>query len=362
MTVASRRERISVVLFYGILAVLAYFAYRVFEPFLSSLAWAAILVVLTFPVYKRLAREWGPNRAALATTAGVTLLLILPMVFVASAFVRQAVDAVRSVQLGMELGHYAWVNRLWGRLDTRFPGLIPADLGRVINNYAQEAAGYAAGRVGEILRNTARFLMEITFTVLAMFYFYRDGATIMRRIRNGLPFEEAQRVRLLDDTHSLIFATVLSTMAAAGVHGAIGALAFAATGIQSPVFWGVLMGFFSFIPMIGTALIWVPLALSLILGGHLVAGIILAIICSVIVGLIDNFVRPLMISGRAEMNMLLVLIGVLGGIEVFGLLGVVLGPIVIATTGTLLQVYIPRTRVENTAAEASEKKNAAVLE
>lgn len=359
---ASRQERINVALFYIILAVLTYFAYRVFEPFLASLAWAAILVVVTFPVYKGLTREWSPNRAALATTAGVTLLLIVPMIFVASAFVKQAVDAVHSVRLGFELGHYAWVNRLWARVQTRFPKLIPPDLGAVINNYAQEAAAYVAGRVGAILRNGARFVMEVTFTILAMFYFYRDGTTIVRRIRNGLPFEEAQRERLLADTNSLIFATVLSTLTAAGVHGVVGALAFALTGIHSPVFWGVLMGFFSFIPVIGTALIWVPLALSLILGGHVVAGIILAVICSVIVGLIDNFVRPLMISGRAEMNMLLVLIGVLGGIEVFGLLGVVLGPIVIATAGTLLQVYIPRMRGENTAAEAGEKKNAAVLE
>jgi predicted PurR-regulated permease PerM len=352
----------NVVLFYSIIAILAYFSYRIFEPFLYSLAWAAILVVLTYPVYERVERRWGPSRAALTTTVGMTLLIIVPLILVASAFVKQAVDAVRSVRLGVELGHYAWVNRLWQRVQERFPSLIPSDVGTALGNYAQEAAGYAAGRVGEILRNGARLVMELTFAILAMFYFYRDGDTIVLRVRNGLPFEEPQRVRLLADTHSLIFATVLSSLTAAAVHGVIGALTFALTGIHSPVFWGVLMGFFSFIPLIGTALVWVPLALSLILGGHVVAGIILAAVCSVVIGLIDNLVRPLMISGHAEMNMLLIFIGVLGGIEVFGLLGVVLGPIVIATAGTLLQVYVPRTRVENQASEASEKKKAAVLE
>jgi predicted PurR-regulated permease PerM len=352
----------NVVLFYSIIAILAYLSYRIFEPFLYSLAWAAILVVLTYPVYERVERRWGPSRAALATTAGVTLLIIVPLIFVASAFVKQAVDAVRSVRLGVELGHYAWVNRLWQRVQERFPSLIPSDVGTAWGNYAQEAARYAAGRVGEILRNGARFVVELAFAILAMFYFYRDGDTIVLRVRNGLPFEEPQRVRLLADTHSLIFATVLSSLTAAAVHGVIGALTFALTGIPSPVFWGVLMGFFSFIPLIGTALVWVPLALSLILGGHVVAGIILAAVCSVVIGLIDNLVRPLMISGHAEMSMLLIFIGVLGGIEVFGLLGVVLGPIVIATAGTLLEVYVPRTRVENEASEAVEKKKAAVLE
>jgi predicted PurR-regulated permease PerM len=359
---SSRQERVGTVLFYSILVVLGYLAYRIFEPFLAPLAWAAILVVLTYPVYKRLTVQSGAGRAALATTTGVTLLLIVPMIFILSAFVKQAVDAVHSVQLGVELGHYGWLNRLWERIQTRFPAVISPDLGTVVHNYAEQAAAYVAGRVGAILRNTATVLMDVTFTILAMFYFYRDGDLIVKRIRNGLPFDEAQRERILGDTHSLVFATVLSTLAAAAVHGAVGALTFALTGIRSPIFWGVVMGFFSFIPLIGTALIWVPLALSLVLGGHVIAGLILAIVCSVVVGLIDNFVRPLIISGRAEMNTLLVFIGVLGGIEVFGLLGAVLGPIVIATAGTLLGVYVPRTQVETKRPEAIGKKNRAMLE
>jgi len=338
-----RQERLGIVLFYGIVLLLAYLAYRIFEPFFAPLLWAAILAVLTYPLYGRIFKRLGPNRGALATTAGVTVILIVPMILVLSAFVQQAVGAVHVIQLGVELGRYTWVNRLWEGLQSRFPQLIPADLGDLVHKYAEQAAGYAAARVGAILKNTAAIVMDIAFTILAMFYFYRDGGTIVKRIRNGLPFEEAQRVRVVKDTHDLIFATVLSTLAAAAVHGVIGALAFALTGIKSPIFWGVLMGFFSFIPLIGTALVWVPLSLSLMFGGHLAAGIILAAICSVVLGLIDNFVRPMMISGRAEMSTLLIFIGVLGGIEAFGLLGVVLGPIIIAIGASLLGVYVPAT-------------------
>lgn len=345
-----------------ILALVGYLTYRIFEPFLSSLAWAAIIVVLTYPLYQELERRWGPNRAALTTTIGITALLIVPMIFAASAFVKQAVQAVHSVQLGVELGRYAWMNRLWGHVQNRFPRFIPANLGELIRNYAQQGAEYAAARVGAILRNTARFFMDVIFTILATFYFFRDGATMVTRIRNGLPFEEAQRTRVVANTHNLIFATVFSMLAAAGVHGLIGSLVFALTGIQTPVFWGVLMGFFSFIPLIGAALIWVPLALSLILGGHMVAGIILAASCSVVLGIIDNLVRPLMISGRAQMNTLVIFIGVLGGVEVFGLLGLVLGPIVIATAATLLEVYVPGVPTESRVSKASGKKNQAVLE
>jgi predicted PurR-regulated permease PerM len=350
------------VLFYGVVLLLGYLAYRIFEPFVSPLLWAAILVVLTYPIYARASKRLGPNRGALVTTTGVTLILIVPMIFVLSAFVRQAVVAVHSVQLGVELGRFAWVNRLWDGLQKRFPSLIPSDLGNVFHNSAEQAASYVAGRVGGILRNTATILMDTGFTILAMFYFYRDGATIVKRIRDGLPFEQEQRVRVVNETHGLIFATVVSTLTAAAVHGVVGTAAFALTGINSPIFWGVLMGFLSFIPLIGTALIWVPLSLSLMLGGHLVPGIILAGICSVVLGMIDNFVRPLMISGRAEMSMLLIFIGVLGGIEAFGLLGVVLGPVIIAIAATLLDVYVPGALAGNSKTEASGKKTAAVLE
>jgi predicted PurR-regulated permease PerM len=359
---SSRQERLSTALFYAIMILLGYLAYRIFELFLSSLCWAAILVVLTYPVFNRLRQPAQPGRAAIVTTLGVTLLLIVPMILMLNSFVREAVGAVHSVRLGVELGRYAWVNRLWEDLQKRFPGLIPSDLGSAVNNYAEQAAAYVAGRVGAILRNTATFLMDVAFTIIAMFYFYRDGDKIVKRIRDGLPFEEAERIRVVTETHSLIFATVFSTLAAAVMHGLIGTLAFALTGIRSPIFWGVLMGFFSFIPVIGTALVWVPLALSLILGGQLAAGIVLTAICSVVLGIMDNFLRPLIISGRAEMSTLLIFIGVLGGIEVFGLLGVVLGPIIIAIAATLLGVYLPHARTHNTRSKASAESNASVLE
>ncbi len=331
-------------LFYAVLVFLGYLTYRIFEPFFSPLLWAAILAVITYPLYGRLAKTAGSNKSAIITTAGVTLILIVPMILLLSAFVREALDAVRTIELGVEAGHYTWVNRLWQGLQSRFPRVIPSDLGDMVHNYAEQAATYLAARVGGILKNTATIFMDTAFTILAVFYFYRDGHAIVKRIRDGLPFEQAQRERVVQETHGLIFATVLSTLAAAAVHGVIGTVAFALTGIKSPIFWGVLMGFFSFIPLIGTALIWVPLSLSLLLGGHVAAGIALAVTCSLVLGMIDNFVRPLLISGRSEMSMLVIFIGVLGGIEAFGLLGVVLGPVILAIAATLLNVYVPGSR------------------
>lgn len=356
------QERLRIILFYAIAALLAYLSYLIFEPFLVPLIWAVVLSVVTYSAHRRLARRLGRNSAALLSTIGVTLILIVPVIFVLSAFVKEAVQAVQSVRIGVELGHYAWASRLWERVQNRFPDLIPPDLGTVIHNYAEQAAGFVAGRLGAVLRHTAEFVVDLSFTILAMFYFFRDGDAIVARLRDSLPFEESQRVLVVDNTQSLIFATVTSSLAAAAAHGLIGGVAFALTGIQTPIFWGVLMGFFSLIPLVGTALVWVPLSLSLMLGGHLVAGIILAAICSVVVGTVDNVIRPLLISGRAEMSTLLIFIGVLGGIRVFGLLGVVLGPIIIATAATLLNVYVPGTNTGHTASKAGGKQKPSVLE
>jgi len=123
-----------------------------------------------------------------------------------------------------------------------------------------------------------------------------------------------------------------------------------------------MMGFFSLVPVIGSALVWVPIAISLAIGGHLGRAILVAIFCSLLVGLVDNLIRPWLISGRAEMGGLVVFISVLGGISVFGMLGVVLGPIVVATAASLLDLYVPRAPARNTRPKASGHKTGAVLE
>jgi len=356
------QKKLGTLLFYGTAILLGLLAYLVASPFLVPLAWAAILAVVTYPVHARLRLRLGSNAAALASTTGVTLILIVPTIFVLIAFVQQAVSAVQGIRFDVSAGRYTWAEPLWIHLQTRFPNLIPSDLGNALRGYAEQAASYIAGRLGAILRHTVEFVLDLSYTILAMFYFFRDGAGIVGRLRKALPFGPSEQNLIVENTRELIFATVISSLVAAAIHGVIGGVAFAATGIQAPLFWGVLMGFFSLIPLIGSALVWVPLSVGLILGGHLWSGITLVAICSLVVGMVDNFVRPMLISGRGEMSTLLVFIGVLGGINVFGLLGVVAGPIILATAATLLDFYSPLRLAGNTASKPSGTDESAVLE
>jgi predicted PurR-regulated permease PerM len=349
------QKQLGTAVLYGIALLLVYLAYLVFSPFLVSLAWAAVLVVVSYPLYEWVKRKWGPTRAAILCTVAVTLILIVPVLFVMVAFVRQGVSAVQEIGFQVAIGHYTRLNDFWADLQKRFPDAGLDDLSGSLQHYGELAAGFVAARLGTILRNTAVFFFHLGVTILAMFYFYRDGDLMVSRLRELLPFELDHRDRMIDESRSLIFASVTSSLAAAMAHALFGGLAFALTGIKAPIFWGVMMGFFSFVPLVGSALIWVPVAISLMVGGHLGRGLLLVFICAVIVGAVDNIVRPWLISGRAEMGGLMVFIGVLGGIAAFGLLGVVLGPIIVAMLASLLEVYAPHAHAGNKTARAGAK-------
>jgi predicted PurR-regulated permease PerM len=356
------QKRLGTVLFYGIVIALVYFVFLVFEPFLPALAWAIVIVVVAYPAYRRLRARFHRNVAALICTAGVTAILIVPTLLVMAAFVHQGVQAVQTLQQQIQSGHFDWVNRLWLDLEGRFQGSNVTSLSTLLSRYAEQAAGYIAARLGTLLKNTALFLFHLSVTILAMFYLFRDGESIVERVREILPFEAAHRDRMMAEAQDLIFASVVSSAAAAAAHGILGGIAFGLTGISAPVFWGVMMGFFSLVPVVGSALIWAPAAINLIVQGHIGAGILLAVFCSVIVGVVDNFVRPWVIGGRTEMGGLVVFISVLGGISAFGLLGVVVGPIVVATGASLLDLYAPSAPGGNIALQANGKKKKAVLE
>lgn len=358
----SRKPLGGALLLYAIVLLLVYLVYVIFAPFLAALAWAGVLVVVSYPVYERLARRWGPSTAALASTAGVTLVLIVPALVIGFVFAHQGMEAAQSIQLQVAAGHFDWVNRLWTQLQAHFPQLSPAELSASLRSYGQQAAQFLAGRLGAIVRHTAEFLLDLTVTILAMYYLFRDGHAIVERLRQLLPFEAAQRDRLLAHTRELIFAGVTSSFVAGAAHGALGGLALAVAGVPAPIFWGVMMGFLSLVPFFGSALIWVPASIGLMLEGHIVRGILFAAFCAIIVGMVDNVVRPWFISGRAEMNGLLVFIGLLGGLSVFGLLGVVLGPIIVAMAATLLDLYKPPPSAGNTSPPAGAKNTGAVLE
>jgi predicted PurR-regulated permease PerM len=333
------QKRLGTMLFYGIVIALAYFTYRILEPVLVPLVWSGILVVVTHDVAVRLKKRWGATRGALAATFGVTLILILPALAMGYEFVQQGIQVFHAISSSSSNGAAGWVNHLWQRIQERFASVGSINFSGTLRRYAAEAGAYIAGQLGTVLAHAAGFCFDLFVTLIATFYLFRDGEHMLARLRDVLPFLPSQRERMLTETKELIFATVISSGLGALVNGVLIGTMFAVCGVGSPVFWGVVTAFGSFVPVVGSALVWVPAAIVLMGEGHIGRGVLLLILCLVIVTLVDYWFRPWLISGRGELGGLTVFIGVVGGILFFGLIGIVLGPIILALTASLLDLY-----------------------
>jgi len=346
-------ERFGDVLFYGMILLLVYLVYRIFEPFLMPLGWAAVFAVIFYSLNKRLEQRWGRNLSAALSTAGVTLILIVPALLLMTLFVREGIDATRDLQASMAAGEYGGFNRAWGWIAAHVAAQTDINLPGLVRQGASRLGGYLASELGAVLRNIALFLFELVVMLFALFYFLRDGAAIMRRIRLFLPFEEAVREKMLAEARDLIFASVTTSLVIAAVQGVICGGAFAIVGVGSPLFWGVVMAFLSLLPVVGAWPVWILAAIWLFSTGHAARALLLVGVCGGLGSTIDNILRPVLLGGRSSLNGLLVFISVLGGIAVFGALGVVLGPIVVATAVGVLDVYSEKD-IGNDAATAAE--------
>jgi predicted PurR-regulated permease PerM len=335
-------DRFSRALMWGGLALLAWLVYLVLRPFLEPLGWAAVLAIVSYPVYERLTRRMSRGSAAALTTAGVTVVVIVPAVALTVAFVREALDLATSLQTAIADGRLTWVEGAWTSLARRFPAAARVDIGTLGTDMLRQSAAFVVASAGSIFQNVATFLLNLALSLFATFFLLRDGDDIMRAIRRLLPMEDEPREALIARTRDLIWAGVLSSVAVAGLQGILGGIAFAVVGIEGPVFWGGLMAFFCLLPF-GAWVIWLPAAVILAVEGHVTRALILGGIGVGAVSTADNIVRPALLSGRANMNGLVIFVSLLGGLAVFGLLGIVLGPVLVVTAMSLLTDYLNQT-------------------
>jgi len=335
------QRRIESLLFYGAVLLIFYLAYRVFEPFLQPLGWAVVLVVCLHPLHERLLRRWGPVRAALLGTLCVTLLLIGPALGLLGGLVSQAAAAVRHLQgvgdWSAQVPPSARQALVW--LSQHGVSGLDTDPLRLAREGAAALARLLEERAGDAARNLASVVLKLLILLVALFFLFRDGHALVDRTRRLLPFDDRHSDLILTQTRDLIFASVTASLIIGAIQGLLGALAFAIVGLPSPLFWGAVMGLLALLPLIGSWLVWGPAVLWLAFQGHYGRAIVLVVICAGVAGVLEDFVRPILLSGKTQMNSLLILVSVLGGISVFGFLGFILGPIVVAVASTILNVY-----------------------
>jgi len=334
-------DRLTTVLSYGALLLLMYLVFRIVEPFLEPLAWSGVLAIFFHPAHQRIMRRLRPNRAALVSTLGVTLLLIVPALVVLVYTARQAIDATAQLQATLMDPDKALPSHAVAWIRHQLPHAWQSmDFSQPLRQGAERIASFLASRLAGLVKNLFTFFVDLFIVIFALFFMFRDGEEIVRGASHLLPFDEAIQEDMLRESRDLIFASVAVALVIAVLQGALGGLAFTVGGVSSPIFWAVLIAFFSLVPVVGSALIWVPGALFLAFSGHWGKAIAVLVICGGVAGVADNIVRPLLLRNRTHLNELLLFLGVLGGLQVFGLLGLVIGPTIVAAAMGVFRVYV----------------------
>ncbi len=331
-------DDVALILAWAGLAGLAYLAFLIVRPFVAPLAWAAVMAIVFYPVHARLERRWGASRAAALSTIVVTVIVVIPLLLVMTAFVREAAGALGDLQRGLANGRFAAVERWWTAVLERVPGDRKVDAAAVATEAARRLAVFLASEAGAAARNTASFVFDLVLALFATFFLLRDSTRIVDLIRRVLPMDTAERERLIARTRDLVSTTVNSSGVVAAVQGLLGGLVFAGVGIEAPVLWGVVMAFFCLLPF-GAWVVWLPAAVLLAASGAVGRALIVAGLGFGIVSAVDNVLRPMLLSGHTAMNGLLVFVSLLGGMAAFGAIGLVLGPLVMATALAILTTY-----------------------
>jgi predicted PurR-regulated permease PerM len=336
-------DRLTTVLSYGALLLLGYLVFVITAPFLVPLAWSAVLAIFFFPVYDNLQKRYSPTWSAVFCTFGVTFLLIVPVLMVMLYAAREAIDATAGIRqvLSTNGSGAAWdfLNSLKRHLPESLQNF---DFIGAVRQGAERAAAFLASSIGSLVKNLFSFLVNLFILLFALFFMFRDSDAIVRAVRHLIPFERKIQEDMLQESRDLIFASVAVALLIAAIQGVLAGLAFQLTGLPGPVFLGVLVAFCSIVPVVGSALIWFPAGVWLALSGHWGKALVILAICGGVAGLADNIVRPLLLRNRTRLNDLLLFLSILGGLAAFGLLGLVVGPTIMAAALGVLRVYMDR--------------------
>lgn len=316
-------------------------------PFLKPLLLGAMLAGLCRPLYSWVTRLVR-GRESLAATLTLLILFIL-VAGPISAFV----GVVVSQALNVSDHAIPWMQQHFGAASTfnthdwlvqRFPALAPyvpeqAQIIEGLGRTAKAAGGFLVVGATQLTTGTAGFLLDLFVMLYAMFFFFRDGPKIIEKTFYYMPLSAADEELLLERLTSVTRATIKGTLVIGILQGALAGLAFWVAGIDGAAFWGTIMAILSVVPGIGAALVWVPAVIYLFITGQTLTAVLLLAWCAAVVGTIDNILRPMLVGKDAKMPDLLILIGTLGGLFLFGPIGFIVGPIVCGLFLTVWDIY-----------------------
>jgi predicted PurR-regulated permease PerM len=336
-------------LFFGVITLtVLYFSYLIVKPYLIDIFMALVLFFTARPLHRALSRALFGMRtlASLLTCLILAVVILLPLFSLVSIIANQALEFSGVVRQGIQSGHlWQWVNAkataIQGWLAHLNLPLPPEQikLEQIIQTVLTKASEFVYTNAIGLLKGFTYFFLDLVLVLFIAFFMFIQGDDFIAEIVKLSPLEAAHNEEILQETETTIKATLWGTVIVAFVQGILGGMGFWVFGLPQPAFWGTVMIPCSVIPVIGSAIIWGPAAVYLIIMGHLGPGVGLIIWGGVFVSVIDNLLKPLLMKGSRSTPSIFILFSILGGITYFGMIGFILGPLILSFLLALLRIY-----------------------
>jgi predicted PurR-regulated permease PerM len=350
-----------------------YLCYRIASPFFPALAWALALAIIVQPVERRIRRLMNSRNVSSAVVTILAALVIgVPVIFVTQQLAREATRSADSIRENIQSGEWRNIFDRWPSLTPALPwiesqlgvptttsenvekpqdrnqGELPQSRkpteGELVSEGSVQQVVSAIGyRIGGMIGSVAWLGMQAFITLMSLFFFLRDRHEVIATLRSLLPLSSKEVDDIFQRVDDTIHATIFGSVMVACVQGLMGGLIFWWLNLPSPILWGAIMGLLAVVPVLGTFVIWAPTAVYLALQGHWMNALILASWGAIAIGLIDNFLYPYLVGKRLRFHTLLVFFAIVGGLATFGASGVILGPVLLAITDALIEVWRRRT-------------------
>ncbi len=308
-------------------------------PFSGAILWGTVLAIVFQPLYRRIlqALRQRRNLAALLTLAIIVFIVVLPVIGVAAALLRQAVATYQRIEIGEFRCRHSSSAKFPRRCRSGRVSLLNyfdlTDFAAIQERFSavlSQAGQFIAAQALTIGQNTLGLIISFFVMLYLLFFLLRDGEDLARSIRDAVPLHAAQQHALFRRFTTVIRATVKGSIVVAIVQGALGGLIFWLLGIQGSLLWGAVMAVLSLLPAVGAGLVWLPVAVYLLATGAIWQGVVLIAFGALVISMVDNVLRPILVGGQTKIPDYLVLIATLGGITIFGVNGLVIGPVIAA--------------------------------
>ncbi|MBX7072341.1 MAG: AI-2E family transporter [Pirellulales bacterium] len=321
----------------GVTAMALYLCWQIVQPFIDVILWAVVLAIVAYPHQRRmLQRGHSRTLAATVTTLMVVLVVLVPTFLVGVALIREAASAKQSMA---DLMQDVWSpdSRPY-QFISQYVDLSELHNSQEVAKRFSDVIGVVIARSTGVLGGLFGFFMEIFFVLFTLFYMLRDADRIVPALQRLLPISAEESSAIFMRGREVIYASFMGVVLIAALQGVLGGAAFWLLGLEAPILWALVMFLLAMIPFGGAFLVWAPAALWLGVDGHPLKAVILLVWGLLVVGTVDNVLRPRIVGQRTQLHELVIFFSVLGGLQVFGMLGLFVGPAVIAITLLLVEV------------------------